>query len=89
MAFTALFTPKSMNAAQFDEVTRRLEEAGAGSPEGRLHQICYGSDDQLQVMGIWTSEEAFEKFGQMLMPIVQEIGIEVGKPTIAPVYSMK
>jgi hypothetical protein len=89
MAFTVLFTPKSMNAAQFDEIIRRLEERGAGSPEGRLHHVCYGSGDQLQVMDVWASEETFGQFGQVLMPIIGEVGIDVGQPAMAPVHYMK
>jgi len=89
MAFTVLFTPKSMNAAQFDEITRRRAEGGASSPEGRLHHVCYGSGDQLQVMDVWTSEDKFGQFGQVLMPIIQEVGIDVGQPAMAPIHYMR
>ena len=89
MAFTVLFTPKSMNAAQFDEIIRRLAEVGASAPEGRLHHVCYGSGDQLQVMDVWASEETFGQFGQVLMPIIQEVEIDVGQPVMAPIHYMR
>jgi len=34
MAITVLFTPPSMTAAQYDEIIKRLEQAGVGTPEG-------------------------------------------------------
>ena len=86
MALTVLFTPKSLNAAQFDEILRRLEEAGASTPKGRLHHVCYGSGDQLQVMDVWESEETFGQFGQQLMPILQQLGIDVGQPAVSPIH---
>ena len=86
MAFTVTFTPKSMNAAQFDEIIRRLAEAGHSAPDGRLFHVCYGTDDQLQVTDVWESEETFGQFGQTLMPILHEIGIDVGQPVMAPIH---
>jgi hypothetical protein len=78
-----------MNATQFDEITRRLEEAGQDAPEGRLHHVCYGEGDRLQVMDVWESEQAFGQFAQYLLPIIQQVGIEVDQPAMAPVHYMK
>jgi hypothetical protein len=78
-----------MNATQFDEITRRLEEAGLDAPEGRLHHVCYGEGDRLQVMDVWESEETFGQFGQHLMPIIQQLGLQVDQPAMAPVHYMK
>ena len=88
MAFIAVFSPKSMTAAQYDEVIKRLQAAGAGAPKGRLHHVCYGSGDQLQVTDIWESDETFGQFGQILMPILQQVGVDPGPPTISPVHSI-
>ena len=88
MAFIAVFAPKSLTAAQYDEVIKQLQAAGVGAPKGRLHHVCYGSGDQLQVAEIWESDETFAQFGQVLMPIVQQVGIDPGQPTISPVHSI-
>jgi len=88
MAFIVVFSPKSLTAAQYDEVIKRLEEAGAGTPKGRLHHVCSGSGDQLQVTEVWESDETFGQFGQILMPIVQQVGIDPGQPTISPVHNI-
>jgi hypothetical protein len=77
-----------MNAQQYDEAIRRLQAAGAGSPPGRLHHVCFGEGNNLKVVDIWESQEAFERFGQTLMPIMQEIGLDPGQPQVAPVHNV-
>jgi hypothetical protein len=87
MAIAAYFTPKSMNATEYSEALRRLEQAGAGQPAGRLYHVCFGEGDRLQVVDIWDSIESFQQFGQTLMPILGEIGIDPGEPKIQPVHN--
>ncbi len=87
MALAIYFTPKSMNATQYDSVIRRLASAGAGAPAGRLHHACFGSGDQLHVIDIWDSQENFDRFGQTLMPILAEIGVDPGEPRISPLHN--
>jgi hypothetical protein len=67
-------------AAKYDELVQKLEAAGAGSPAGRLFHVCFGDTDNLRVSDIWESPEAFEKFGETLRPLMQELGI--GPPEI-------
>jgi hypothetical protein len=88
MAIAVVFTPVSMTTAQYDEIITRLEQAGAGTPAGRLYHISSGSADQVQVMDVWESSEAFEQFGQTLMPILQQLGVDPGQPAISPVHSI-
>jgi hypothetical protein len=88
MAIAVVFTPVSMTTAQYDEIITRLEQAGASTLAGRLYHVSYGSGDQVQVMDIWESGEAFEQFGQTLMPILQQLGIDPGQPAISPVHSI-
>lgn len=85
MAIGAYFMPESMNAQQYEDILRRLEEAGAGSPRGRQYHVCFGNGDKLQVFDIWDSQESFEAFGPTLMPILQQVGIQA-QPQIEPVY---
>jgi hypothetical protein len=87
MAITAAFTPQSMNASQYDEIIRRLAAAGAGSPPGRLHHVCFGTGSNLHVLDIWESEDTLRAFGETLMPILQEIGVDPGQPEINAVHN--
>jgi hypothetical protein len=76
MAIVAKFTVSNMPADKYDEVIRRLAAAGAGAPAGRLYHIAYGSQDAIQVIDVYDSPETLNSFGPMLMPILQELGIE-------------
>lgn len=87
MAFAMLFTPAAMDATQYDECIKRLEAAGAGAPKGRLHHACFGTGNQLRVLDIWDSMTSFEKFGQTLMPILQQLGVDPGQPEISPLHN--
>jgi hypothetical protein len=88
MAFVMRFTPQGMNAAKYDEAIRRLEEARAGTPVGRLYHVCFGDKENLHVSDIWDSMENFDKFGQTLMPIMQGLGVDSGQPEIIEVHNI-
>jgi hypothetical protein len=89
MALAFYFAPTSvMTARQYDECTRRLTQAGAGSPADRLYHACFGSPDSVAVFDVWTSLAAFETFGQTLMPILQDLGVELGHPSVMPVHNV-
>jgi hypothetical protein len=87
MAYTIHFTPK-MNEQQYDEVMKRLAAAGAAAPAGRTYHACYGAGDRLRVFDVWDSTEDFERFGQTLMPILQDLGVDPGTPEIVEVRNV-
>ena len=74
MAVVLRATTPGFTAAKYDELVKRLEAAGAGSPAGRLYHVCFGDPNELRVSDIWESQEAFEKFGETLKPLMQEMG---------------
>ena len=88
MAITMLFTPRSMDARQYDEVIKRLENAGASAPSGRLYHVCFGTGTSLRVVDVWESQEALNTFGQTLMPILQQVGIDPGQPEVTEVHNI-
>ena len=88
MAVALLFTPSSMDARRYDEVIRRLEQAGAGAPPGRFYHACYGTGDRLRVFDVWDSRDSFDKFGRTLMPILQQVGIDPGQPEVVEVHNI-
>ena len=87
MAITVLFTPRSLNASQYDEINKLLENAGAGAPQGRLYHVCFGTGSSLRVMEVWESQDAFNAFGPTLIPILQQVGIDPGQPDISEVHN--
>ena len=88
MAVVLRFTPKGMTAAAYDQVIDRLEQAGAGSPPGRLYHVCFGDTNNLRVSDIWDSRESFDKFDQTLKPILEELGVDSGEPEELPIYKI-
>ena len=82
MGLTITFHPKGMSAAKYDQCIRQLEAAGQGAPAGRLYHTCFGPSDQLRVVDVWASQQQFDKFGAVLMPILSSLGIDVGTPDI-------
>lgn len=74
MAVVLRATTPGFTSAKYDELVKRLEAAGAGSPAGRLYHVCFGDPNELRVSDIWESKEAFEKFGETLKPLMQEMG---------------
>jgi hypothetical protein len=89
MALGYYFNPPSgMTTEQYDETIRRLEQAGAGSPPGRTYHACFGQPDHLMVFDVWESEEQFNRFGETLMPILQEVGIDPGEPDVAQIHNV-
>ena len=87
MALAFYFAPK-MSTQQYDECITRLQKAGARHPLGRLYHAAFGSPEGVAVFDVWTSQAAFDAFGQTLMPILQQIGVVFGPPAVMPVHSV-
>ena len=69
-----------MSAEQYDEATKRLKDADAGTPAGRVYHVCFGPRDKLRVFDLWDSEENFDAFSRTLLPILEEVGINSPAP---------
>jgi hypothetical protein len=88
MSVLIRFAPASLTAAQYDESVRKLEEAGAFPPDGLDYHVCFGTDGNLRVSEIWDSQEQLDAFGERLMPILSEVGIDPGEPELMEVHNI-
>ncbi len=90
MSVVVRFKPTSLTAEQYDKSLRKLEEGEVDfPPEGLDYHVCFGSDGNLLVSEIWDSREQFEAFGEHLMPILTEIGIDFsGEPEAFEVHNI-
>ena len=87
MSIVVRFSPKSLTLDKHNEVTRRLEETGAWPPDGLDYHIVFGQDGALLVSEIWDSSEQFQAFGETLMPVLADVGIEFSaEPEIFEVH---
>jgi hypothetical protein len=89
----AVFQSPSLTQERYEESVRRLT-GGKGrleSPDdwpvaGLLAHAAGPSENGFRVVDVWESEDAFRRFGDTLMPILQEIGVE-GQPEIYPTHT--
>jgi hypothetical protein len=90
MSIVVRFSPTNLTAEKYDESIRRHEEAGIQRPpDGMDLHVCFGSDGNLRVSEIWGSREQLEAYGQQLMPILADVGIELsGEPEIFEVHNI-
>ena len=88
MAIGIYFAPAAMSAAKYDECITLLRKAGAGNPPGRSYHASFGAQDKLMVFDVWTSQAAFDKFGKTLMPILQQIGLDPGQPSVMEMHKV-
>jgi hypothetical protein len=88
MSMLARFTPPSLAAQQYDETIRKLEDAGDFPPDGLDYHVCFGSEPNLKVSEIWDSREQFDAFGERLMPVLEEAGIDPGEPEIVEIHNI-
>jgi hypothetical protein len=89
MSLLARFSPASPTTTdQYDESMRRLGAEGDWPPDGLEYHCCYLADGQVRVSEVWDSREQFEAFGQRLMPVLADIGIDPGQPEILEVYNV-
>ena len=88
MSIVVRFHPTNLTKETYDESVRLLEEKGAWPPDGLDYHVCFGEEGSLRVSEIWDSQEQLEAFGQRLMPILAEVGIEPGTPEVIPIHNV-
>ena len=88
MSLVIRFAPPSLTAEQYDEVVRRLTEAGVFPADGLDYELCFGSDANLKVSQVWDSREQLDAFGERLRPILAELGINPGEPEVLEVHNI-
>jgi hypothetical protein len=84
----AIFQGRNFTQERYEESVRsvtggksRVESPADWPVEGLLAHIAGEGENGFRVVDVWESEEAFRRFGETLMPILQELGIE-GQPEI-------
>jgi hypothetical protein len=86
----ARFTPAAdVTAEQYDETISRLKKLGNWPPEGLEYHVAFRSNGEFRVSEIWDSWEQFDAFGERLMPVLKDVGIElVGKPEMLEIHNI-
>jgi hypothetical protein len=88
MSILIRFAPPSVTIEQYDESLRRLQQGGDFPPDGMEYHVCFLSDGNVRVSEIWDSREQLDAFGERLMPLLEELGIDPGEPEILEVHNI-
>jgi hypothetical protein len=89
MSIVVRHSPVGLTRAKYDEVNERLDASGDFPPVGMKLHILFGEDGELRVSELWDSTEEFEAFGSVLMPILEEAGVQFsGPPEVLPIQNL-
>jgi hypothetical protein len=81
MSIVARHSPANLTTEMYEEVNGRLEEAGVWpEPDGLELHVLFGEEGNLRVSEIWASREQMDAFGETLMPILSDVGVEIASP---------
>ncbi len=58
-----------------------MESSSDWPVEGLLAHIAGQGEHGFRVVDVWESDEAFQRFGETLMPILQDLGVNVQPET--------
>lgn len=93
MAVILVHQGAGLTRERYEEVVRRVAggkdrvESPADWPvEGLLVHASGEGASGFRVVDVWESEEAARRFGEVLMPILQEVGIEA-EPDVYPAHT--
>lgn len=88
-----VFEGPSLTQERYEESVRRLTggkdrlESPADWPtEGLLAHIPGQGPNGFRVVDVWESEEAVQRFAEVLLPVLADIGVE-GEPEVYPAHT--
>ena len=89
MSIGVRFNPKGVTKETYDEVSAKMQESD-WPPDGLDYHVAFGEDGDLRVSEIWDSEEQWRKFGERLMPVLEDAGIEFASdPDVFEVHNIE
>ena len=90
MSIVVRYTPANLTRDKYDEVVRRLEQAGQWpNPKGMELHILFGSEENLLVSEIWDSQDSLDAVGETVFPILTEVGVTFSaEPEIFEVHNI-
>ena len=93
MPVVAVFEGPTFTQERYEESVRRvtdgkdrLESPADWPVEGLLAHVAGEGASGFRVIDVWESEEAFGRFGETLVPILREVGVE-GDPEVYPSHT--
>jgi|ERR671911_1436295 hypothetical protein len=79
----------NVTTEQYDETIRRLKTSGDWLPEGLEYHVAFRSNGNFRVSEIWDSRKQLDTFGERLMPLLKDVGIELsGEPEVLEIHNI-
>ncbi len=90
MAILMISDASEDTLAHYDQVIKELETAGHGQPSGRQFHVAARKGSGYVVTDVWESQEAFDRFFQILGPLLQQVGSGPEEPSMQflPVHNV-
>ena len=89
MSIVVRFPPSNVSKDQYYTVRNALEESGNWPADGCQLHVMFGDSEDVRVSEVWDSQAKFEAFGERLMPILTESGVELaGPPEIIEIHNI-
>ncbi len=91
MSIVVRYPVVGLTRQQYDEVSRRMEEAGAWPPDGLQLHVLFGTEGDLKVSEIWESPEQLTAFREKILPVLDEVGVQGagGDPEVFEVHELE
>ena len=95
MAIVVVLDMPGMTQAQYEQSAEKV--AGRPGPvkspadwpvAGLISHTAAPTETGWLVVDVWESEEAFQQFGETLVPILQELGLSDVQPRTYPVFNV-
>ena len=93
MAIGVYFTFEGATLDQYEQVCRGLNNGELMTKlsdwpgDGCLAHAAWQDGDTLSVFDVWESPEAFESFGEKMMPIAADAGLPPAEPHVVPLHN--
>jgi hypothetical protein len=91
MAIVVRFAPRNLTPDQYDQASAKVTEMmGEDLPDGCVAHVAFkGPDGSFYVSEVWDSQEQWAAFGEKLMPVLADLGIDPGEPQVFEVHYLQ
>jgi len=93
MAIVAVFQSPALTQQNYDEIVRRItggrssmRSPGDWPVPGLLSHAAGQAPSGFRVVDVWESEAAFRRFGETLLPILKDLGLD-SQPEVYPAHA--
>jgi hypothetical protein len=94
MAIVAVFQSPTLTQDDYEKVVGRLtggknrmESPSDWPVPGLLLHVAGEGENGFRVVDVWESQEAFERFGETLVPLLQELEVDA-QPEVYPALAV-